>query len=136
MNRRSLLHAIGLGWLANIVLAPKHLLAQTFNLTGNQAQPTVTQYQVESLLLTRRTNAAGQQNPLWQIVLTPCDAGGNPARARETFQGEGSAQALALCNQLLTAVSGETGGNVRRLEARQLEFLRANGHLPPGTLAP
>lgn len=66
----------------------------------------------------------------WQVELSVRDSGGNEIR-RMSISGPGApcgagATAVAFNDAIMTPIGGEVGGNVRKVRARILEFLRAN----------
>jgi hypothetical protein len=101
--------------------------AQQVNLTAPITYTNETNIQVETYTATR--DAGGR----WEVEFSFRDASNNDRR-RAKCSGS---NAGAFVTQQMTAVSGETGGDVRRMNARISKFLIDQGNcIPAGTLAP
>lgn len=75
----------------------------------------------------------------WQVELSIRSAA-DVEISRVSFSGPDAqhpgATAVAFNDALVTAIGGETGGNVRRVRARIINFLNVHGYLPAGTVVP
>lgn len=109
--------------------------AQQFQQSSATARASEDNWRAESYFNT--SDGGGR----WQVELSVRDSGGNEIR-RTTISGPGApcgagATAVAFNDALVTPIGGETGGNVRRVRARIIEFLRANNCFPvAGTTTP
>lgn len=108
--------------------------AQQATLTTPVARPSEHNLRVESVFATR--DAGGR----WEAVVSVRDSGGTVEIRRESYSGPDAAHpgatALAFITAQITARSGETGSNARRVDFRVLGFLADQGYLPAVTLVP
>lgn len=117
-----------------ILLVAVPLMAQQATFNSQVTRPAEDNFRAISYMATR--DGGGR----WEVVVGVFDTTGNTEIRRVTFSGPDvlhpSATALAFLTAQMNARSGETGGNVRRMDFRVLGFLADNSYISNVTLAP